>query len=81
MMTGRNFMVTRLFSYTQLQKTLAQLEAQKPPYIFMERIFLTPQVPQAYFYEFDDLIVLLRYVLSNYEPVKVGKYLVAMKRK
>ena len=77
----RNFMVTRLFSYTQLQKTLDQLEAEKPPYIFMERIFLTPQVPQAYFYEFGDLIALIRYCLSKYEPVEVGKYLVAMKRK
>jgi len=42
---------------------------------------LTPQVPQAYFYEFEDLIVLIRYCLSQYEPVEVGKYLVAMKRK
>ncbi len=80
-MTVRNFMVTCLFCYPQLQNVLDQLETQKPPYIFMERIFLTPQVPQAYFYEFDDLIVLLRYVLSNYEPVEIGKYLVAMKRK
>jgi len=77
----RNFMVTCLFSYPQIQKTIDQLESQKPPYIFMERIFLTPQVPQVYSYEYDDLILLLRYVFSNYEPVEVGKYLVAMKRK
>ena len=80
-LTGRTLMVTLLFGYPQLQKTIDQLEAQKPPYIFMERIFLTPQVPQAYFYEYDDLISLLRYVLSKYEPAQVGKYLVAMKRK
>jgi len=78
-LTVRNFMVTYSFCYPQLQKVLDQLEAQKPPTIFMERIFLTPQVPQAYFYEFDDLIILLRYILSNYEPAEVGKYLVAMK--
>jgi hypothetical protein len=80
-LTVRNFMVTELLSYPQLQKLLDQLEAQKPPYIFMERIFLTPQVPQAYFYDFPDLIALIRYCLSNYEPAEVGKYLVAMKRK
>ena len=80
-LTARNFMVTCLFAYPQLQRTLDQLEAQKPEYIFMERIFLTPQVPQNYFYEYDDLITLLRYVLSKYEPVEIGKYLVAMKRK
>lgn len=79
-LTVRNFMVTCLFSYPQLQKVLDQLEAQKPEYIFMERIFLTSQVPQAYFYEYDDLIVLLRYVFSKYKPAEVGKYLVAMKR-
>lgn len=80
-LTGRNFMVTEVLSYPQVQKILDQLETQKPPYIFMERIFLTPQVPQAYFYDFPDLITLIRYVLSRYEPVEVGKYLVAMKRK
>jgi hypothetical protein len=80
-MTVRNFMVTELLSYPQIQKVVDQLENEKPPYIFMERIFLTSQVPQAYFYEFPDLIALLRYVLSNYEPDQVGKYLVAMKRK
>jgi hypothetical protein len=80
-MAVRNFMVTYLFSYPQLQKVIDQIEAEKPTYIFMERIFLTPQVPQAYFYEYDDLIMLLRYVFSKYEPVEVGKYLVAMKRK
>ncbi len=80
-LTARNFMVTCLFSYPQIQKTLDQLESEKPSYIFMERVFLTPQVPQVYSYEYDDLILLLRYVFSNYEPVEVGKYLVAMKRR
>ena len=79
-LTVRTFMVTELLSYPQIQKVIDQLEAKKPSYIFMERIFLTSQVPQAYFYEFPDLIILLRYVLSHYEPTETGKYLVAMKR-
>jgi len=77
----RNLMVTCLFCYPQLQEAINQVESQKPKYIFMERIFLTNKIPQAYFYEYDDLIFLLRYVLSTYEPVEIGKYLVAMKRR
>jgi len=81
MLTGRNFMETFLFGYPQLQKVLDQLQTEKPAYIFMERIFLTPQVPSAYFYDFGEVVTLLRYVFLNYEPVETGKYLVAMKRK
>ena len=80
-LTVRNFMVTGLITYTQLQKVLDQMESDKPPYIFMEKVFLTPQVPQGYFYQFPDLIIILRYVLAHYEPVAYGKYLVAMKRR
>jgi hypothetical protein len=80
-LTGRNFMVTGLFSYPQVQKVLDQLEIEKPTYIFMERLFLASQVPQAYFYDFPDLIALLQYVRSKYVPVEVGKFLVAMKRR
>jgi len=80
-LTGRSFMVTCLFCYPQIKQILDQLETEKPPTIFMERIFLTNQVPQNYFYEYDDLIILLRYVLAKYEPKEMGKYLVAMKRK
>jgi hypothetical protein len=80
-LTVRNFMVTfNILDYAQLQSVIDQLEAQKPPYIFMERIFLTPQVPQVYFYEYEDLINILRYVLAHYQPAQVGKFLVAMKR-
>ena len=56
-----------------------ELERQKPPYVFMERIFLTPEVPRAYFYDFGDLIALIQYVNAKYEPLEAGKYLVAMK--
>ena len=74
-------MQTQLFSYPQLQSVIDQLDAEKPPYVFMERIFLTTQVPQAYLYDFGDLISIIQYISSRYEPVAVGKYLVAMKLK
>jgi len=80
LMTGRIFMVTGLFSYPQVQKVIDQMETQKPEYVFMERIFLTPQVPLNYFYDYPDLVTLIQYVRSKYEPVETGKYLAAMKR-
>jgi hypothetical protein len=80
-MRMRNFIITLMLSRDELLKTLQQLETQKPEYVFMERIFLTPQVPAWYGYEYEDLIDILRYVLARYEPVETGQYLVAMKRR
>ncbi len=80
-LTVRNFMVTCLFCYPQVQQILDQLENQKPEYVFMERIFLTPQIPQAYLYEYDDMISILRYILAKYQPYEAGKYFIAMKRR
>ncbi len=80
-MRMRNFVVTTIFSYPQLTRCLQELEREKPPYIFMERVFLTPQVPMWYGEQFEDLIGLIRYVLNYYEPAETGKFLVAMKRK
>jgi hypothetical protein len=80
-MRMRNFVVTTIFSYPQLENCLKQLDTEKPPYVFIEAVFLTPQVPAWYGEEYEDLIGLIRYVLANYEPVTQGKYLVAMKRK
>jgi hypothetical protein len=80
-MRMRNFMVTLVISKDELARLIADMEREKPKYLFMERIFLTPQVPSWYGYDFDDLIIMLRYVFSRYEPVQAGQYLVAMKRR
>ncbi len=80
-MRMRNFVVTTIFAYPQLMGCLAQLEGEKPPYIFIENVFRTAQVPLWYGEQFEDLISLIRYVEVHYEPVAIGKYLVAMKRK
>jgi hypothetical protein len=76
----RMFPVTSLYTTRHLRKTIGQLETQKPEYIFMERIFLTRDVPRAYFYDSPGMMGLLEYVLRNYQPSDHGKYLVAMKR-
>jgi hypothetical protein len=77
----RNFVVTGMYTVDHLKKTISQLEEAKPPYIFMERILLTPNVPQAYFYDSPGLFELLNYISERYEPAENGQYLVALKRK
>ncbi len=80
-MRMRNFVVTTIFSYPQLQRCLDQLETVKPEYVFMEKVFLTEQVHPWYLQEYEDLINLVRYVKRYYVPYAEGKYLIAMKRK
>ncbi len=80
-MRMRNFVVTTIFSYTQVNRCIQQLVDQKPAYIFMEKIFLTDTLPAWYGQQFEDLIGLIRYIKSAYEPYEQGKYLVAMKLK
>ncbi len=80
-MRMRNFVVTTIFSYPQLSQSIDQLNAAMPPYIFMEKVFLTEQVHPWYFEQFEDLIALIRWIKYYYTPVEQGKYLVAMKRK
>ena len=76
----RNFPPSNIFTRVQLARMIDQLEEQKPEYVFMERIFLTPQVPQWYGLKYEDLIDIIRYVLSHYQVVDRGEYLVALKR-
>lgn len=77
----RIFVVTHLYTFDNLQRTIDQLEKEKPPYVFLERIFLTPEFPQAYVYDSQDLVMLLSYVLQHYEVYKNGEFLAALKRK
>ncbi len=77
----RNFVVTAMYTTDHLKKTLGQLEKDRPAYVFLERILLTPQVPQAYFYDSPGLFELLNYIFLNYEAVENGQYLVALRRK
>ncbi len=80
-MAMRMFTATSVYTVDQIKKILDKLERDRPAYIFMERIFLSPQVPRAYLFQFPALMVLLDHVRAHYEPVETGKYLVAMKRR
>jgi hypothetical protein len=76
----RMFPFTSLWTTDRLGVTIKQFETSKPQYVFMEKILLIPQVPQAYEYLFPELIYILRYLDKYYQPYQYGKYLVALKR-
>ncbi len=77
----RNFAVTLIYTKNNFDREINRLETRKPAYVFMERIFLNRQVPPAYLHDSQDLVMLLNYIWSRYEPAEYGEYLVAMKRK
>jgi len=77
----RKFPVTILLTKDNLQREINRIETFKPPYIFVERTYLVSPIPQAYLYDNEDLVALLSYIFSRYEPYKAGEFLVALKRK
>jgi len=79
-MTMRSFEVCSIYTIDQLTKTIKKLEDVKPPYVFMERIYMVNEVPRAFLFEYPSLIPLVNYVRTHYRPVAQGKYLVALKR-
>ena len=64
-----------------VQRTIADLERAKPPFIFIEKIMNSDRIPPAYEQSMPGLMALLRYVKANYVPYQEGHYLLAMKRK
>ena len=77
----RKFPVTILYTKDNLMREINRIENQKPPYIFVERTYLVSPIPQAYLYDNEDLVDLLEYIFSRYEPYKAGEFLEALKRK
>lgn len=80
-MTLRCFSACSIYTVDQLEKTIKKFEDTKPPYVFMERIYMTDEVPRYYLFRFPSLIPLINYVRTYYAPVAQGEYLVALKRK
>ena len=69
-----------MHSAAYLKKTMRQLVEGNPKFIFMERLFLEDQVPQAYKDDYPRLLVMISYIRKHYTPFAYGQYLVAMKR-
>ncbi len=80
-LTMRTFPQTVMLSKPSMQRTLNDLKQYKPPYIFMEKIFLNRDVPAHYHVDLQELMAVLDFVNTQYEPHQAGQYLVAMKRK
>lgn len=79
-MTMRSFEVCSIYTTDQLARTIDKFEKTKPPYVFMERIYLVNEVPRSFLFEYPSLIPLINYVRTHYTVVAQGKYLVALKR-
>jgi len=79
-MSMRSFEVCSIYTTDQLVKTIAKFEKDKPPYVFMERIYMVNEVPRAFLFYYPSLIPLVDYVRTHYTPVAQGEYLVALKR-
>ena len=77
----RKFPVTILYTKENLLREINRIETLKPPYIFVEKTYLVSPIPQAYLYDNEDLVEILSYIFSHYEPYKAGEFLVALKRK
>ena len=79
-MKMRSFEVCSIYTTDQLAKTFAKFERVRPPYVFMEKIYMVREVPRAFLFEYPSLIPLINYVRMHYTPVAQGEYLVALKR-
>ena len=71
----------QMFSHDNLERETRLLDTKKPKYVFVENIFLSPQIPLAYQRDSEDLVALLGYVRQFYGPYQHGEYLTALKRK
>lgn len=64
-----------------LKDTLRQLEVSRPPYIFVEKVFIQDKIPESYAQSNPNIFALVNYIRSHYTPAAQGRYLAAMKRK
>ncbi len=80
-MLGRDFGGLYLFTDKRLEKTLLQLETEKPQYVFVEKNIFYGKLPKIYYQKFKSMSIIFKYLNGIYAVEKEGKYLVALKRK
>ena len=80
-MENLDFKGTEILTFSRMQKTLGQLENEKPTYVFIEKKLYTGQLPAGYYQHFQTLTILIRYLSSRYQPLDQGQYLLVLKRK
>ena len=80
-MEVNSFQGTYLWEKSRLDKTLMQLQQHSPQYIFVEKKLFEGKLPRPYYAYHETLTILMQFLYEHYEPVKSGKYLLALKRK
>ena len=76
-----SFRGTYLHTHARMQKTLDQMETEKPTYVFIEQKLFKRHIRPEYFETFQTLEMLVGYLGEHYQPVEDGLFLVALKRK
>ncbi len=77
---GRDFVGMYLLTIQRLEKTIGQLEQEKPETVFLEKKFVNNTMAPYYFQHYKGLTILLSYLAKNYAPVEEGEYLIALRR-
>ena len=73
------FAVPAIYTVDQIKRTIAQMESERPEYIFIERIYSKENTVFAD--STNALQWLLLYVHTHYDPVAQGRFLVALQRR
>ncbi len=76
-----SFRGTYLHTHDRMKRTLEQLEAHKPEYVFIEQKLFRRQIPPGYYQLYQTLETLIKYLDEHYAPAEDGLYLMALKRK
>ena len=64
-MENLDFKGTEILTYARMQRTLGQLENQKPEYVFIEKKLYTGQLTKATYEHFQTLTILIRYLAAG----------------
>ena len=78
-MRMRSFAVPAVYTVDQIKKTIAQMEEQKPEFVFLEDIYRPSNMMFAN--PTNGLLPVLAYVHGRYTPVARGRFLMALKRR
>jgi len=80
LMRMRTMVVTALYTQGHFYRTIAQLEEEKPEYVFIERIFSKENMNIVNYQDGSAFRALMQYVHAHYEKYQDGYFLMALKR-
>ena len=74
------FKGTDILTLGRMQKTIGQIEEDKPRYVFIEKK-LYGGLTTEYYQHFQTLFILVQYLSQHYDVSARGQFLLALKRK